>query len=1210
MFHSAFFPTLLAQATTETQYRIVMILAIVGAILILPFMIGNYIAKSLRAADYGWKIGLILCTVISATAIVYFGELKLGVDLRGGVILIYELEDEQESTGDADSQGMTRTRSAKDLVQPLTNRINPSGTKEIVIRPYGDRQIEIIIPEIDPIEVEQIKKILRSAGALEFRIVATRRRQHEQTVTKALEQSKDPFKKTARLIRDERGDQVIAYWARVAKVSTNEKAVNEFGVPQFKVSVFGDIIRDSDTGDLIDLPTTEKFDDKTNTVAAYLAKQNIENVDILMMADDGYDVKGDDLSVISSGFDETLNPQVNFGFKSTGAPLMRGLTASNLPDPDTNTNWRLGIVLDNSLISAPVIQSTISDRGRITGRFTKEEVDFLVSILRAGELPASLKHDPISENQIGAMLGEETIRRGTMSIGMSLGAVLLFILIYYRFSGMVASLALGTNLLLILGLMMLMKAPLTLPGLAGLVLTIGMSVDANVLIFERIREELARGSALRMSIRNGFGRATTTIVDANLTTLMVALVLYAIGTDQIRGFAVTLILGILMSMYTAIFCSRVIFDLAERRRWITSLGMMKIMGATQIDFIGKRKLAAALSIILIAVGLVGVIGRKQGIFDIDFTGGSSATMFLTSPMSNVDVRKKLDAAFAEEKVDTESVQYTLNRVDVENSAKDTYWKVDSSIKVVERLQKLLNESFELAKYEVEVKDVKQVAMTAPVTQSESPPASDEPADPPPASNDESDPPKDSPTDDPPSSDAPKTPATKESDAPSNDTPETDETSRRSDLPSDTVFAFADETPKSADDAEANSADKDDDSEPAPKDPSEPAPAKDAAAEKSDDESPSKPAEDPESKTPPSDEPKPATDSNPKDDTTEPSETDPVESPKDSEKTDEPEPTTTEPAPGTEPSDETKETETTEPSETGETETEPQVRTSARTIVELSFQENPIAANALEQEIKDAAMAVGLSEPQVEVSSPDAEPADAKNKKYTTWNVTIGTDEATTKNILTNMEEKFGTTPIWPSSSKIGSKVAGDTKTQAVAALLTSLLGIIGYIWFRFQRVIFGLAAVVALVHDVLITLGAIAVSYWLAGSLSFLLIEEFKISLPVVAAFLTIIGYSLNDTIVVFDRIREVRGKSPELTGEMINTSINQTLSRTLLTSMTTLLVVLILYSVGGQGIHGFAFALVIGVLVGTYSSIFVASPALLWMTGASQSQKSNSTTV
>ena len=179
-------------------------------------------------------------------------------------------------------------------------------------------------------------------------------------------------------------------------------------------------------------------------------------------------------------------------------------------------------------------------------------------------------------------------------------------------------------------------------------------------------------------------------------------------------------------------------------------------------------------------------------------------------------------------------------------------------------------------------------------------------------------------------------------------------------------------------------------------------------------------------------------------------------------------------------------------------------------------------------------------------------------------------------------------------------MAGNMTTAAIAAVVASLAGIVAYIWFRFQGVIYGLAAVIALVHDVAITLGAIALSALIvdnAGPLAgTLMIEKFQLSLPIVAALLTIIGYSLNDTIVVFDRIREVKGKSPRLTGEMINTSINQTLARTLLTSLTTLLTVLILYFVGGDGIHGFAFSLVIGVIVGTYSSVFVASPALLWL--------------
>jgi SecD/SecF fusion protein len=154
---------------------------------------------------------------------------------------------------------------------------------------------------------------------------------------------------------------------------------------------------------------------------------------------------------------------------------------------------------------------------------------------------------------------------------------------------------------------------------------------------------------------------------------------------------------------------------------------------------------------------------------------------------------------------------------------------------------------------------------------------------------------------------------------------------------------------------------------------------------------------------------------------------------------------------------------------------------------------------------------------------------------------------------------------------------------------------------------FGFAAILALVHDVLVTLGALALSSYVADYLGFLGVEPFKINLPIIAAFLTIIGYSLNDTIVIFDRIREIRGKSTELSAELVNSSINQTLSRTLLTSLTVFLVVLILYAIGGQGIHGFAFALVVGVISGTYSTVYIATPVLIWLNRSGSSAQAKS---
>jgi SecD/SecF fusion protein len=223
-------------------------------------------------------------------------------------------------------------------------------------------------------------------------------------------------------------------------------------------------------------------------------------------------------------------------------------------------------------------------------------------------------------------------------------------------------------------------------------------------------------------------------------------------------------------------------------------------------------------------------------------------------------------------------------------------------------------------------------------------------------------------------------------------------------------------------------------------------------------------------------------------------------------------------------------------------------------------------------------------------SPDSE------LRFSEWIIGLPIEFGPADEVMASLKQTLGSDPIWISSSSVGGRVAGDMVNRAFGALFASLLCIIAYIWFRFQRVIYGLAAVAALIHDVLITLGAIAVSYWVAGYLGFLMIDQFKISLTVVAAILTVIGYSLNDTIVIFDRIRETKGKSPRLTSEMINTSINSTLSRTLLTSLTTLLVVVLLYFFGGEGIHAFAFCLVVGVVVGTYSSIFVASPILLWL--------------
>ncbi|MEE2685948.1 MAG: protein translocase subunit SecD [Planctomycetota bacterium] len=1028
------------------------------------YLVARLFVDRIRAPEYTWKIALILTTLSIGVVEVAPMDFKFGVDLKGGVNLIYQLKPEENKEDEAPIDA---------LIQALSRRINPGGTREMVLRAYGSRQIEIIIPDAEESEIIQIKKRITQAGLLQFRIVANRN-DHETHIERAEEQEgADNIYDDPSLPAEQR--KLLAQWVRVAR--DDEPDVN--GHRAIKYNARGNIIRNVKTNQLITIPSPGPKDEKA--FDRFLLDQGIDDVEVLMAVDDGEDILGGDLGVVRAGVDQNGAPTVDFSLRGTGIPRFKRLTSKNRPDEQQGVTRQLGIVLDNDLLSAPTIQSVISERGQITGNFTREEINFLVGILRAGRLPATLEQEPISENKMGAELGEETIRKGKMAIGISLAAVVVFIIVYYRFAGVVAVVALATNLLLILALMKLINAAFTLPGLAGLVLTVGMSVDANVLIFERIREELTRGSSLRMAIRNGFSRATITIVDANLTTLITAIVLYMIGTDQIRGFAITLILGILMSMYTAIFCSRAVFELLEKSRLLKKLPMRSIVGKTSIDFIGKRALAAVFSVLIVAIGVGAVYMRGNGIYAIDFLGGTSVTLQLKTPKTDTEVTGLIETALADDSLKQNllsdytdnPVQYSINRVDI--GEENTVWRVDTSIASSDMLKDFIQVAFVdngkqslLSTYQVDVNRVEEVPGNGSQDRGD-------------ADEDE------------------------ESNASENGEDVTGQ---------DCFIAFQDEQAEEEDEEESSA-----------------------------------------------------------------------------------EVETVPPVTG-------------ETSETGETGSDDEKTTgvtkSSGTVhfsIETSEDVGQVDAVTLREMVKEAAesLSIVISESGMGVVPEGFQGVweQESTANRASWTVTLQENVENTQRILQQLRSNVAGQPYFHSSSTIGGKVAGDTKQLAVFALLGSLFGIVAYIWFRFQRVAFGLAAVVALVHDVLITLGAIAVSKWVA--VEFLQMEEFRISLPVVAAFLTIIGYSLNDTIVVFDRIREVRGKNPAMTKEMINESINQTLSRTLLTSVTTLIVVMILFFLGGQGIHGFAFSLVVGVLVGTYSSIFIASPVLLFLVSRKQ---------
>ncbi len=245
-------------------------------------------------------------------------------------------------------------------------------------------------------------------------------------------------------------------------------------------------------------------------------------------------------------------PYVLLSFDSRGARLFERITGQNIKK-------RLAIVLDRNVNSAPVIQDRISGgRAQITGSYTMDEARDLAIVLRAGALPAPVKI--IEERTVGPSLGKDSIEKGLKSMMIGGIVVVIFMLIYYGISGAIADLALVLNIVFIVGGLAFFGATLTLPGIAGIILTIGMAVDANVLIFERIREELRLGKTPRTAIEGGYAKALVTILDANVTTLIAALVLFQFGTGPVRGFAVTLSIGIISSMFTAIFVTRIIFD--------------------------------------------------------------------------------------------------------------------------------------------------------------------------------------------------------------------------------------------------------------------------------------------------------------------------------------------------------------------------------------------------------------------------------------------------------------------------------------------------------------------------------------------------------------------------------------------------------------------------------------------------------------------------
>ncbi len=317
----------------------------------------------------------------------------------------------------------------------------------------------------------------------------------------------------------------------------------------------------------------------------------------------------------------------------------------------------LAIVLDNKIISAPRILNPITGgSGIITGGnggFAGADADYLINTLNAGSLPAQLSSEPISKTEVGPTIGADNLNRGLIACGFGLVVVAVFLICYYYVAGFVAFIAVCLNIMLILAVMAALSATFTLPSIAGIVLTVGTAVDANVLIFERLREEQHRGLPLKMALRNSYNTAHSAIIDSNMTSIITSVCLYMFGSEEVKGFGLTLIIGILASLFTALYVTKTVFALLIDRFGVTHLGSLPLsfpkwdkLLKPNWDWMGKAWIFYTFSIIMITTGMIlFVVKVRQGqMMDIEFASGTSVQFELTHPMAQDDVRKLIDQA--------------------------------------------------------------------------------------------------------------------------------------------------------------------------------------------------------------------------------------------------------------------------------------------------------------------------------------------------------------------------------------------------------------------------------------------------------------------------------------------------------------------------------------------------------------------------------------
>jgi len=601
--------------------------------------------------NFHWKVILILLILGGSVWASYPPQQKihLGLDLKGGIHLLLKVET-------AKLPEKQREDAVDRAIEIIRNRIDQFGVQEPIIVKQGREEIVVQLPGLT--DETRAREIVSKTAHLEFKLVSDDDKLLRQAIQATHPSAPSVEKET------------------VSETPPTEATPNPANAETQVQNRLSDEKKEPET--LLPAVVPEGFELKEMEAENDISSQSllVEKEPVLT---------GDHLTNAAVAFDQYGQAIVEFQLDKKGAEIFDDVTFRNI-------GKRLAIVLDGKVHSAPVIRDRIpGGRGQISGNFTPAQASDLALVLRAGALPAPVS--VVEHRTVGPSLGRDSIESGVRAAIGGAFMVVLFMGGYYLFPGMVASLAVVLNFVIIMGFLALSGASLTLPGIAGIILTIGMAVDANVLINERMREELRLGKAIRSVISAGYHKAFSAIFDSNLTTILSASILLWFGTGPVRGFSVTLMFGLAASFFTAIFVTRVVFDFLTRGNHQINLRMMELIKEPKIDWISRRFIGYALSFILI-VGSIAVMAiKKDEILGIDFVGGT---------LQEIQLKKEIDlsvvrAAFQKNQIP----EFQLSRY---GDAKDKVIVVRSKAESSALILQSLGEAIGEGNYEIRRSD--------------------------------------------------------------------------------------------------------------------------------------------------------------------------------------------------------------------------------------------------------------------------------------------------------------------------------------------------------------------------------------------------------------------------------------------------------------------------------------------------------------------------